>query len=162
MTPSPPTRRSLIVPIVLGSAVLVAGVIGVLLYVTDKSPGAGWVRVGSVQDVRAEGVVWRPDLRAYVVMDPPKTPIALLAVSPHLGERVVYCPSSTWFEEQAHGSKFDRVGNYVLGPAARGLDRLPTIVRDGMVWVNPSVVMLGPPRGRHEARPAGPFCSGND
>jgi hypothetical protein len=120
------------------------------------------VRVGSVEDVRAEGVVFLPELRGYVIAEPPRTPITLLARSPHLGERIVYCRSSGWFEDPAHGAKFDRLGNYVLGPAPRGLDRLATIVRDGVVWVNPSEVTLGPPRGGHDTKPAGPFCSGHD
>jgi Rieske Fe-S protein len=104
-------------------------------------------------------VVSLPEVPAYVVVDPPGTPIALLALSTHLGEKVIYCRSSGWFEDPAHGTKFDRLGNYGLGPAPRGLDRLATLVQDGVVWVNPNEVTLGPPRGRHDIRPTGPFCS---
>ncbi len=162
-SPSPPARRSLIVPIAIVCAVLVAGGVGALLLNTDDSPGAGWVRVGPVEDVRAEGVVSLPDVPAYVVIDPPRTPVTLLARSPHLGERIVFCPSSMWFEDHAHGAKFDRLGNYILGPAPRGLDRLETLVRDGVVWVNPNDVSPGPPLGsRGVPTPAGPFCSGYD
>ena len=64
-----------------------------------------------------------------------------------------------WFEDPAHGTKFDRLGNYELGPAPRGLDRLATLVQDGVVWVNPNEVTLGPPRGSHDIKPTGPFCS---
>jgi hypothetical protein len=67
-----------------------------------------------------------------------------------------------WFEDQAHGAKFDRLGRYVLGPAPRGLDRLATLVLDGVVWVNPNEVTLGPLRGSHDVKPAGAFCSGYD
>jgi len=119
----------------------------------------GWVRVGSIQDVRFQGVVPLPEIPAFVVVDPPRTPIALLARSTHLGERVIYCQSSGWFEDPAHGTKFDRLGNYELGPAPRGLDRLATLVQDGVVWVNPNEVTLGPPRGLHDIKPTGPFCS---
>jgi hypothetical protein len=129
----------------------------------DTSPGAGWVRAGSVQEVRAEGVVLLSELPAYVVADPPRSPITFLARSTHLGERIVYCQSSGWFEDPAHGTKFDRLGNYALGPADRGLDRLATLVQDGVVWVNPNEITLGPERGSHRVKPpAGPFCSGND
>jgi Rieske Fe-S protein len=127
--------------------------------VAEWSPGAGWVRVGSIQDVRSRGVLPLPEVPAYVVADPPRTPIALLARSTHLGERVFYCRSSGWFEDPAHGTKFDRLGNYELGPAPRGLDRLATLVQDGVVWVNPNETTLGPPRGSHDIKPAGPFCS---
>jgi len=158
---SPTRRRSLLISFVAFLAVLV-GVAIVRLSSSDSSPGAGWVRAGSIEEVRAEGVVFLPELPGYVIAEPPRTPITLLARSPHLGERIVYCPSSRWFEDPAHGAKFDRLGNYVLGPASRGLDRLATIVRDGVVWVNPNEITLGPPRGGHDARPAGPFCSGQD
>jgi Rieske Fe-S protein len=104
-------------------------------------------------------VVSLPEVPAYIVIDPPRTPIALLARSTHLGERVIYCRSSGWFEDPAHGTKFDRLGNYELGPAPRGLDRLATLVQDGVVWVNPNEVTLGPARGSHDIKPNGPFCS---
>jgi cytochrome b6-f complex iron-sulfur subunit len=117
------------------------------------------VRVGPIEDVRSQGVVPLPQVPANVVVDPPRSPIALLARSTHLGERVIYCRSSGWFEDPAHGTKFDRLGNYALGPAPRGLDRLPTLVQDGVLWVNPNTVTLGPPRGSHDITPTGPFCS---
>jgi hypothetical protein len=137
------------------------GLAVVRLFSSDSSPGAGWVRVGSVQEVRGQGVVLLSELPAYVVANPPRTPISFLAQSPHLGERIVYCPSSMWFEEPKHGDKFDRLGNYVLGPAPRGLDQLATLVQDGVVWVNPNDITLGLARGSHDVKPpAGPFCSG--
>ena len=126
--------------------------------VAENSPGPGWVRVGSIQDVRSQGVVSLPEVPAFVVVDPPRSPIALLALSTHLGERVIYCRSSGWFEDLAHGTMFDRLGHYGFGPAPRGLDRLATVVQGGVVWVNPNEVTLGPPRGSHDIKPAGPFC----
>jgi Rieske Fe-S protein len=161
---SPQRRRSLLVSLVAVLAVLGGLAVARFFFsASDSSPGAGWVRVGSVQEVRAEGVVLLSELPAYVVADPPRTPITLLARSPHLGERIVYCQSSGWFEDPAHGARFDRLGNYVLGPADRGLDRLATLVQDGVVWVNPNAVTLGPARGSREVEPpAGPFCSGNN
>lgn len=159
--PSPTSRRSLLIPLVAAFAILV-GLAIVRVSTSDNSPGAGWVRAESIQDVRSQGVVLLPEVPAYVVVDPPRTPMALLARSPHLGERVVYCPSSMWFEDPTHGDKFDRLGNYVLGPAPRGLDRLATLVQDGVVWVNPNEITFGPPRGPHDVKPAGPFCSGSD
>jgi len=160
--PSPPRRPSLLVLLVAVVAALV-GIAVVRLSASDGSPGAGWVRVGLVQEVRAQGVLLLSELPAYVVADPPRTPITFLAQSPHLGERIVYCRSSMWFEDPAHGAKFDRLGNYVLGPAPRGLDQLATLVQDGVVWVNPHEITLGRARGSHDAKPpAGPFCSGID
>lgn len=160
-TTSSAGRRSLLITLVAVSVTLI-GLAIIRSSTSEDSPGPGWVRVGTIQDVRSRGVVLLPEVPAYVVADPPRTPMTFLARSPHLGERVVYCPSSTWFEDPAHGDKFDRLGNYVLGPAPRGLDRLATLVQDGVVWVNPTETTLGPPRGPHDTEPAGPFCSGID
>lgn len=149
---------SLLVACVVAVSLLL-GLAAVRFLTAEWSPGDGWVRVGSIQDVRSRGVVPVPEVPAYVVVDPPRIPIALLALSTHLGERVVYCRSSGWFEDPSHGTKFDRLGNYELGPAPRGLDRLATLVQDGILWVNPNEVTPGPPRGSHASKPAGPFCS---
>ena len=153
------SRRGSLLVIGVVAVSLLLGLAVVRSLVAEPSPGAGWVRVGSIQDVRSQGVVSLPQVPAYVVVDPPRSPIALLARSTHLGERIIYCPSSGWFEDPAHGTKFDRLGNYELGPAPRGLDRLATLVQDGVVWVNPNEVTLGPPRGSHDIKPTGPFCS---
>jgi len=143
---------------VLALVVVSAGAIRFLL--VDHGLGADWVRVGELRDVRARGVVSLSDVHAYVVADATRKPITLLARSPQNGEQVVYCPSSTWFEDPAHGSKFDHLGRYVFGPAPRGLARLATLVQDGVVWVDPHQITLGAPRGSHQFRPAGPFCVG--
>jgi len=153
------SRRGSLLAIGVVAVSLLLGLAVVRSLVAEPSPGAGWVRVGSIQDVRSQGVVSLPQVPAYVVVDPPRSPIALLARSTHLGERIIYCRSSGWFEDPAHGTKFDRLGNYELGPAPRGLDRLATVVQDGVVWVNPNEVTLGPPRGSHDIKPTGPFCS---
>jgi Rieske Fe-S protein len=122
------------------------------------SPGSSWVRAGSMSEVQRHRVVYVPEARAFVVASPSTNPLALYARSPHLGEAVRYCASSGWFEEQAHGSMFDGLGRYVLGPAPRGLDRFGVRVIDGSVWVDTSNLMLGPPRGSGDPHPSGPFC----
>jgi nitrite reductase/ring-hydroxylating ferredoxin subunit len=164
VAPGPSSRRRSLLVIFVVAVSLFLGLAIVRSLVAERTPGTGWVRVGSIQDVRSRGVVPLPEVPAYVVADPPESPLALLALSPHLGERVNYCRSSTWFEDPVHGAKFDRLGNYMVGPAPRGLDRLATIVQDGVVWVNPNEIELGPPRGSRGAYepPPGPFCTGRD
>jgi nitrite reductase/ring-hydroxylating ferredoxin subunit len=122
------------------------------------SPGSSWVRAGSMSEVQRHRVVYVPEARAFVVASPSTNLLALYARSPHLGEAVRYCASSGWFEEQAHGSMFDGLGRYVLGPAPRGLDRFGVRVIDGSVWVDTSNLMLGSPRGSRDPHPSGPFC----
>lgn len=79
----------------------------------------------------------------------------------HLGCRVPYCQSSSWFECPCHGSKYNGAGEYKLGPAPRGMDRFRIeVAANGDVMVDTSQVILGPPRGTDTLqRPqAGPFC----
>jgi len=156
-------RRAIVVSLVVGAGLgaSLTGLAILLFSRSDGSPGPGWVRVGTVDQVRTKQIVYVAELHAYVVADPPQSPIALLARSPQMGEPVEYCPSSDWFEDPAHGSKFDRLGRYELGPAPRGLDRMATVVLEGVVWVDPTEITLGPPRGEAAAAPAGPFCTAN-
>jgi cytochrome b6-f complex iron-sulfur subunit len=65
---------------------------------------------------------------------------------PHLGCKPNFCPTNFWFECACHGSRYDRLGTKValLGPAPRGLDRFPHVVRDGQLIVDTSRVILGP------------------
>jgi cytochrome b6-f complex iron-sulfur subunit len=79
----------------------------------------------------------------------------------HLGCRVPFCTASQWFECPCHGSKYNRAGEYELGPAPHGMDRFPiSIDSSGNVTVDTSQIITGPPRGTdtiHES-PQGPFC----
>jgi cytochrome b6-f complex iron-sulfur subunit len=150
-------------PLLTGIAVVtaIAAVVGTFgLVVTQvglRSPGPGWVHAASVDDLQRVPVVHVPLARAFVVVDG-SSPIALYARSPHQGKPISYCESSGWFEDRAHGSRFDRLGRYVLGPAPRGLDRLDVEIVGGEVWVNTTHLMLGPPRGEPTDPPFGPFC----
>jgi hypothetical protein len=92
------------------------------LHGKDASPGVGWIRVGPTEELEQAGVTLVENVPAYVVATP-KGLIGLYAKSPQMGEPVTYCASSGWFEDAAHGSKFDALGDYVLGPAPQGLDR---------------------------------------
>jgi hypothetical protein len=156
-------RRSIVVSLVVGAALgaSLTGLAILLFSSSDGSPGPGWVRVGTLDQIWTKQVVYVAELHAYVVTDPPQSPIALLARSPQMGEPVEFCPSSGWFEDPAHGSKFDRLGRYELGPAPRGLERMASIVADGVLRVAPTEITLGPPRGEKAAAPAGPFCTAN-
>jgi hypothetical protein len=147
-----------IVPLVVALAVI-ATVATLAVVASGGSVDPDWVPVGTIDDVNRREVVPVPELRVYVVADPGGTPITLIAKSPQMGEPVELCATSMWFEDAAHGSKFDQLGHYALGPAPRGLDRLPTTVRDGIVLVDPTRTVLGPPRGEGGVEPpVGPFC----
>src|SRR5262249_22492341 len=63
--------------------------------------------------------------------------MALYQKCAHLGCRVPYCNSSQWFECPCHGSKYNRAGEYELGPAPNGLQRFPvTVDSSGNLLIN--------------------------
>jgi cytochrome b6-f complex iron-sulfur subunit len=80
----------------------------------------------------------------------------------HLGCRVPFCQQSQWFECPCHGSKYNKAGEYQLGPAPTGLQRFPITVSSNQLMVDTSTLNPGPPRGTdtiHEP-PQGPYCVG--
>ena len=88
----------------------------------------------------------------------------LFAVSqkcPHLGCRVPFCESSGHFECPCHGSKFDIGGEWIEGPAPRGMDRYKVGLDGDTVVVDTSKLIAGPERGvKRFFKPAkGPTCS---
>jgi len=88
--------------------------------------------------------------------------VALYQKCPHLGCRVPFCESSGRFECPCHGSVYNRRGEYLTGPAPRGMDSFPLRVENGNVMVDTGTVLEGPPQGRltfHD-EPAGPSCLG--
>ena len=86
--------------------------------------------------------------------------MALYQKCVHLGCRVPFCEQSQWFECPCHGSKYNRAGEYRDGPAPRSMDRFKVVVQDGLLQVDTSQVIIGPPRGTDTIRqdPEGPFC----
>ena len=85
---------------------------------------------------------------------------ALSQKCPHLGCRVPFCDSSGRFECPCHGSKFDLGGEWIQGPAPRGMDRYDLSLQNGALLVDTSKLTDGPDRGAHQyLTPAkGPAC----
>ncbi|MGH7186886.1 MAG: ubiquinol-cytochrome c reductase iron-sulfur subunit, partial [Pseudomonadota bacterium] len=81
--------------------------------------------------------------------DPGKDEVlALYRKCPHLGCQVPpLCELSKWFECLCHGSKYNILGEWRKGPAARGMDRFPVEVVDGNFVVDTGTVRTGPPEG---------------
>jgi cytochrome b6-f complex iron-sulfur subunit len=114
--------------------------------------------------VQGTAVVEVESVRGYLTKAGDEV-IALSWKCPHLGCRVPWCDSSAEFECPCHGSIFNRVGEYREGPATHGMDRYPTTVdENGVVLVDTSIVIQGPPAGREsiDEPPAGPRCIGGD
>ena len=151
-----PKKRSLVVVgLVIGA--LVGGGIGFLVAPSD-APGPQWQRIGTMSELRTESVLHVDGAGVILVLHRGE-PIALSALDPR-GQPIVYCETSGWFQDINHGSQFDRLGHYALGPAPRGLDRFAVLVFGDDVFVDRQQVMTGAPRFQPRAvEPSGPFCA---
>ncbi len=107
------------------------------------------VKTVSPEAVPANGVLVVPEARAYLVKidDDDEDVIALSEVCSHLGCRVPYIDENDRFECPCHGSKFTREGNYIEGPAPRGMDEYATEVVEGVIEIDTSEVIQGPAPG---------------
>jgi hypothetical protein len=129
------------------SMVILAGLLVTLptAYLVSTVAGGDWRTATSVRVLQTRGVVYLSNLRVFLVHTD-QGPLALSALSPHEGHRVLYCPWAMAFQE-AHGAVFDRRGLALDGPVSRGLDRVAVRVAGRLVQVDPSEVEPGPPRG---------------
>jgi hypothetical protein len=140
---------------VLGIALLVAYVGGTQILATISHHG--WVDVGSRDALDRSGVIYVSSERVFVVGDAEHA-LALSAISPHLGERLLFCRSSGWFQD-VHGDHFDRFGVYATGPAPRSMDHVELRMVDDLVQIEPTALTEGLPRNaRAPQQPTGPFC----
>jgi cytochrome b6-f complex iron-sulfur subunit len=91
---------------------------------------------------------------------------ALMALNsadcPHLGCAVPWCQSSQWFECPCHGSRYNRWGEWVGGPAPRGLDRYASFLDSGTgeFVVDLGAYLIGPARTANvlQQQAEGPAC----
>ncbi len=121
----------------------------------------GRVRSVTPDAVPETGVVEVPAARSYLTRIDGEV-VAIYEKCTHLGCRVPYCATSGRFECPCHGSVFSRAGDYLTGPAPRGMDRFPTEVGDdGLLYIDTGVTLQGPAKGVVELdEPAqGPSCA---
>ena len=121
-----------------------------------QSSGGGTIELGDAgqlpardRHLRARGPAVRGQRRDEHLF-------ALSQKCPHLGCRVPFCDSSGRFECPCHGSKFDIGGEWIEGPAPRGMDRYyPHRGRGRRLVVDTSKLTAGPDRGRPPVPHAG-------
>jgi len=103
------------------------------------------------------------NIKSWIInlQDFDKTIQALYHVCPHLGCTVPYCDQSGRFECPCHGSTYNLHGEWIEGPAPRGMDRFKASVQDNNVMVDTTVLVTGPPHGTHtiDDTPRGPRCT---
>jgi nitrite reductase/ring-hydroxylating ferredoxin subunit len=120
------------------------------------------IKLGAPTSYPGDSVTYVATGRLYVT-NPGDTLFALSQKCPHLGCRVPFCNSSGRFECGCHGSVFDLGGEWIQGPAPRGMDRYPVVVQDGQVVIDTSTVLPGPDHGAstYLTPPKGPSCLQN-
>jgi Rieske Fe-S protein len=120
---------------------------------------SGPIKLGNAGRFQPGTATYVAEGRLYVT-NPNGTPIALSQKCPHLGCRVPFCDSSGQFECGCHGSVFNLAGDYVGGPAPRGMTRIATFTQGNDLYADPSKTTSGPPRGSstYKLAPKGPSC----
>lgn len=105
-------------------------------------------------------VIEVPQARAYLTKINGQI-VALSEVCSHLGCRVPFCDSSGQFECPCHGSIFNRAGDFLAGPAPRGMDMYATEIVDGVIEINTEEFLTGAPPGTETIiePPKGPSCT---
>ena len=90
----------------------------------------------------------------YVVFkEEMETPLVFLARSPHGGCILRWRPEDQQLADPCYGSIFTLQGEYILGPSPRHLDRLPSEVRDGMIWVRNEIIYGEPHMKTYQTYP---------
>jgi cytochrome b6-f complex iron-sulfur subunit len=172
-------RRALITSVLMFSAEFGGGSIA-FLWPNLRGGFGSKIAAGSLSDIKSQigtnSFVYNGAGRFYIVgwdgspgsgqADYPGLGVTADGIMPlyqrcvHLGCRVPFCTSSRWFECPCHGSKYNGVGEYQLGPAPRGMDRFAVEISGDQVFVDTSRIILGPPRGTNTINqpPQGPYC----
>src|SRR6202142_3233496 len=100
------------------------------------------ITVGTVASFSANTSTYVAAGRMYVV-NANDYLFALSQKCPHLGCPVPFCGSSGRFECPCHGSVYDLAGEYIAGPAPRGMDRYQVTLEGDKVVVDTGALQAG-------------------
>ena len=143
-------RFLLLVPAGIGLSILTTVVSAAVRFlrpqVAQANAGAEWLPVAPAAEltgaqpiartVRVEQELgWTQVVEEYPVFVLPQDKRVLSAVCPHEGCTVVWRAEEKGFQCPCHDSHFNATGARTSGPAARGLDQLPTRVENGVLKV---------------------------
>ena len=133
-------------------AILAVPVLRYVLYpLYSKSSGSGWSDVGAASEFSGSKAPvlktisftqhdgWRQvvsDQSVYVSRNESGEVEVFSAICPHLGCTVSWQPNQDKFVCPCHGGEFKADGQHIFGPPPRGMDHLPTQVKDGKLQVH--------------------------
>ncbi len=120
---------------------------------------AGTLKLGKTTSFSEGTSTYVPEGRLFVTNAGGQI-FALSQKCPHLGCRVPFCDSSGRFECGCHGSIFDLGGEWIEGPAPRGMDRYAVSTVGDSLVADLSQVVDGPDHGANQffTPPSGPSC----
>jgi cytochrome b6-f complex iron-sulfur subunit len=126
----------------------------------QAAAGGGVIDAGPLSDFLEEGSVRYFLNGRFYVTSYQGGLRALYQKCPHLGCGVPFCSSSQQFECPCHGSVYNVIGEYLHGPAPRGMDRFEIQIQGDRVMVDTGALVEGPPRGEltGPSGPAGASC----
>jgi Rieske Fe-S protein len=155
-------RFILFVPFAVGAGILTMLVSAAARFLRPQvgtNSDAGWLPVAQVSELTGTQPIardlnvqqelgWTQVLETHPVIILPQQQRVLSAVCPHEGCTVSWHGEVSEFLCPCHDSHFDPTGARKSGPAARGLDALPTQVENGVLKVRwPTNEQLPPARG---------------
>jgi hypothetical protein len=94
---------------------------------------------GEINAVNLETALFPTDI--YVIyLDGMEAPQVFLGRSPKSGCIMIFDDKENMLRDPCQGSTFALDGSYIAGPAEQDLDRLPSQVRDNMLWVRNEII----------------------
>lgn len=131
------------------SLIAVQAVIAILKFINPVPTGGfgGFVFAGKIEDFAVNSINRILAGRFYLSRTEDGI-IALWQKCPHLGCAIPWDEAEGMFHCPCHGSKFNRVGEVLGGPAPRPMDYFPAEVSEEGIWVDTSSPIS---RSHHEA-----------
>jgi hypothetical protein len=140
-------------------ACLTLGIAALVFAGLGSTTPSAWKVVNADEEL-SDQVSFDEDLGVYLVERGSRV-IALSNRGPWNNELVTYCKSSELFETSRSGSKFDKFGRYLYGPAPRGLSRYTLRESDDELQLYTGELIPGPSRAYSKKRalaPVGMYC----
>jgi cytochrome b6-f complex iron-sulfur subunit len=118
-----------------------------ILNPNDSNAVGGVIDAGPATDYATEGATYFAEGQFWLASSGGEV-VALYQKCPHLGCKVPFNPATDRFECPCHGSKYNILGEYLEGPAPRGMDRfLIKVDSHDEVLVDTATLIPGPKRG---------------